>query len=67
MNAFRCLMAAAVVAIPAILSSLPAQALTTRQYQAQGRGHYISSWGHRPRGLYHRRGYRHHGRYRHAY
>lgn len=43
MTALKCLVAAVVLSIPAMLPSAPAMALTAHQYQEQGRGRYVSS------------------------
>lgn len=50
--------AATLVLLPALLTALPAEALTAKQYQHQGRGQYLNSTGSRA-GYAGYRGYRH--------
>lgn len=66
----KVLIAAAVLLLPALFAADSAQALTARQYAAQGHGRYTTSSGRPVRGYYHGyrrhhyRHYRHHHRYR---
>lgn len=43
MTTLKFIVAAVVLATPMIFSSAPAMALTSHQYQEQGRGRYVSS------------------------
>lgn len=61
MKVFRMLAAVAVVAVPALFASVPAQAVTSRQYMAQGHGRYVNSSG--TRKMYGHRYHRHHRHY----
>lgn len=68
MKIFRVLAAVALVAVPALLASAPADALTSRQYNAQGHGRYVNSSGTRMmRGYYHRFHRHHRFRRHHVY
>lgn len=67
MKRLRILLAAAVVALPALMITEPAAALTAKQYKAQGHGRYITSKGRHmgyPGPYRHQRFYRHHRYYR---
>ena len=65
MSLLKHLSLAAVLVVPLMATTAPAQALTSHQYQAQGRGAYVSS---KSRGYgWHRGWHRHHGwRHRHG-
>ena len=56
MRILRIIAAAAVIVAPALLAAAPAQALTAKQYEHQGRGVYLNSTGSRKS----YGGYRHH-------
>lgn len=45
MRLIKLLAAAAVMAVPILTAAAPADAATARQYEQQGRGHYVSSKG----------------------
>lgn len=67
MRILKVMAAAAVIVVPALLTAVPAEALTAKQYEHQGRGVYLNSTGSRKSyGMhrYHRAYGRHHGMHR---
>jgi hypothetical protein len=60
MKLVKATLAALMLLGPMLVMESPAQALTARQYHAQGHGRYISS-----KGRMHRYGMRHHYRHHH--
>jgi Ni/Co efflux regulator RcnB len=68
MRLIKTLAAVAVLIAPAVLMAAPAQALTSKQYEHQGRGTYLNSTGSRvSRGMHrhYRYGSHHHRMRRH--
>lgn len=66
MRMLKVMAAAAVIVVPTLLTAVPAEALTARQYEHQGRGVYLNSTGSRKaHGMVRHHGY--HSRHHHMH
>ena len=64
MRILKVIAAAAIIVLPTLLTAVPAEALTAKQYEHQGRGVYLNSTGSRKSYGMHRH-YRTYGRHMH--